>query len=342
MRKIKLRRLPNQFGSITELKGNRSKPFWVRAFVGYDERNQAIRPTIGFAKNYEEAIDMLTNYNKKPYDLDYANITTEKLFELCYKKLNFKVEEGKLSLKRYKGYKSIFYKYFTFIHKRRFLDLKENDFQICFDDCPFGYNTKIEMKIVCNMLYDYAKKLEMPITRNYAQDIEIGTQKKSEAHIPFTREEIDILWNNIDTIDGVDLILIHMYMGCRPNELFTLTEMHIEENYVVGGSKTEAGRDRTIPIHKNIKNLFINRFVDHKNKIDYRQYYKLFTKIMNLLNMNHVPYDCRHTFITEASNYKLDDHIVKLIVGHAVEDITKSVYTHKTIKQLVDEVNKLP
>lgn len=342
MPKIKLRRLPNQFGSITKLKGNRSRPFWVRSFTGYDEKGQAIRPTVGFAASYEEALDMLITYNKKPYNLDYTSLTTEELFELCYNGLKCKVENGKLSLKRYKGYKTIFDKYFSFIHRKKFLDVREVDLQICFDDCPHGYDTKMEMKIVYNMIYDFAKRLEMPVTTNYVQNIEIGSHTKSDARIPFTRDEINVLWNNVDKIDGVDLILIQIYTGCRPNELFTFTEIHIEDEYFVGGSKTKAGKNRTIPIHKRIKELFLKRFILQENEMDYRQYYKLFLKIMNTLNMNHVPYECRHTFITEASNYKLDDLIVKLIVGHHVQDITKSVYTHKTIKQLVDEINKLP
>ena len=39
----------------------------------------------------------------------------------------------------------------------------------------------------------------------------------------------------------------------------------------------------------------------------------------------------------------MGDKILKMIVGHAFSnDVTKSVYVHKNIKQLIDAVNILP
>ena len=99
--------------------------------------------------------------------------------------------------------------------------------------------------------------------------------------------------------------------------------------------------NRIIPIHEKIIDLFKFRFIDNKININYRKYYKSFINVMNKLEMNHTPYDCRHTFATEADNNKLNDLCIKLIMGHSIQDITKGVYTHKTPKQLVEEVNKI-
>jgi integrase len=50
----------------------------------------------------------------------------------------------------------------------------------------------------------------------------------------------------------------------------------------------------------------------------------------------------RHTFITKAKAYNVDEYILKLIVGHSIEDITEKVYTHRTIEQLRNEIeNKI-
>ena len=58
---------------------------------------------------------------------------------------------------------------------------------------------------------------------------------------------------------------------------------------------------------------------------------------------DHLPHDTRHTFITLASNYGIDRYILKSIVGHTQsKDITADVYTHKTIEQYIEEVNKIP
>lgn len=56
---------------------------------------------------------------------------------------------------------------------------------------------------------------------------------------------------------------------------------------------------------------------------------------------SHSPYDCRHTFATLMSRAKADDHCIKLIMGHRIDDITKRVYTHKVIEDLIMEVNKI-
>ena len=37
----------------------------------------------------------------------------------------------------------------------------------------------------------------------------------------------------------------------------------------------------------------------------------------------------------------MNEYILKLIVGHAVEDITEMTYTHRTIEDLHREVQKI-
>lgn len=49
----------------------------------------------------------------------------------------------------------------------------------------------------------------------------------------------------------------------------------------------------------------------------------------------------RHTFITKAKACNMDEYILKLIVGHSIEDITEKVYTHRTIEQLKAEMDKI-
>ena len=56
---------------------------------------------------------------------------------------------------------------------------------------------------------------------------------------------------------------------------------------------------------------------------------------------SHSPYDCRHTFATLMTRAGADDQSIKLIMGHRIEDLTKRVYTHKLIEELIAEVNKI-
>ena len=74
----------------------------------------------------------------------------------------------------------------------------------------------------------------------------------------------------------------------------------------------------------------------------YDKYRKRFEKVMKCLNMSHRPHETRHTFITKAKAYNMDEYVLKLIVGHAISDITENVYTHRTVEQLKTEIRKIP
>lgn len=43
----------------------------------------------------------------------------------------------------------------------------------------------------------------------------------------------------------------------------------------------------------------------------------------------------------QAKACNVDEYILKLIVGHAIDDITEKVYTHRTIDQLRAEMEKI-
>ena len=73
----------------------------------------------------------------------------------------------------------------------------------------------------------------------------------------------------------------------------------------------------------------------------YDKYRSRFNKVMKRLNLKHYPHETRHTFITQAKACAVDEYILKLIVGHAIADITEKVYTHRTIEQLKNEMKKI-
>ena len=148
------------------------------------------------------------------------------------------------------------------------------------------------------------------------------------------------------------MILINIYSGLRPRELVELQTKNIdlEKKLIVGGMKTDAGKDRYVPIHDkiyflikkrfNLKNerLFLN---EDMQEMDYYSYRLRFMKVMKNLNMFHRPHDARHTFITKAKHADVNEYILKQIVGHKISDITEKVYTHRNIDELYAEINKI-
>ena len=129
----------------------------------------------------------------------------------------------------------------------------------------------------------------------------------------------------------------------------------MEENYIIGGTKTKAGTNRTVPIRQEIKPLIEKRFdssneylfndynmFDHKNvPLTYDKYRNRFKKVMTALEMHHSPHETRHTFITLAKESKINDYLLKRIIGHEIRDVTERVYTHRTLNDLIEEMNKI-
>ena len=57
--------------------------------------------------------------------------------------------------------------------------------------------------------------------------------------------------------------------------------------------------------------------------------------------MKHNPHDCRHTFASLMDSVGANKLCVKRIMGHASQDITDKVYTHKDIDELIENVDLL-
>ena len=120
-------------------------------------------------------------------------------------------------------------------------------------------STKSRIKSLFNTMFDYALEYEI-VPMNYARTFEISgdiiveIEKNKKKHFPFTDDEMKVLWQNVDNVKFADWILIQCYMGWRPQELATLRldEVNLEKRYMQAGMKTEAGKQRIVPIHPRI------------------------------------------------------------------------------------------
>ena len=64
-----------------------------------------------------------------------------------------------------------------------------------------------------------------------------------------------LLWDNLGKYPDIDLILIQCYSGWRPRELcyLRLEDIDLNARTFTGGLKTDAGKNRIVPIHPKIQ-----------------------------------------------------------------------------------------
>ena len=339
-------KLPNNFGSVYKLSGNRRRPYIARVTVGYNNNGLQNFKVIGYYATKEEGLAALSEYNTTPYDLDIKDITFQEIYSRWLKSKRKKIENSSLKL-----YMSVYKNHCQNLHDKKFISIRKKDIQNLIDECQCGYTIKKYIKGLCNQLFCFADELDVPIVKNYAKFVELGSFSQSSLHINIKEEEIEKLWKNLN-IEDVDLALILIYTGLRPNELLNIKKANVflKENYMIGGSKTQAGKDRIIPIHFKIKVLIENRFCNPTNylmansinkKLTYINFKERWDKMMKKVGLNYLPYDCRHTCATRLDNFNANKICTKLILGHKIADVTDGVYTHKNIVQLVETINLL-
>ena len=121
--------------------------------------------------------------------------------------------------------------------------------------------TKSRMKNIINEMYDYAVEHEI-VFENYAREFILDKSIMEELRKPqkevkiFTKQEEEILWDDFQ-FEETDMILISLYSGLRPKELAELKIRNIDLEFgtMQGGLKSDAGKDRIIPIHPCIRKL---------------------------------------------------------------------------------------
>lgn len=352
-------RLPNGFGTVYKLSGKRRRPWIARKTSGWeiDQESMKIKQqyiTIGYYPTRKEAMEALVNYNKNPYDIDARNITLEELYE----KWSYEKYET-LSPGAVRNLKAA-WSYSEQISAMRIVEIKAMHLEQTIKHAKVGDPTKARMKSLYNQLFDYAIKHDI-VEKNYARMITFessGHTKKS--HVPFTDQELRKIYDNRD-LPFAKMILIGAYTGWRPQEMAILkvSDVDLANMTMTGGLKTDAGRNRTVPIHPFIQ-PFVKEYYDHAVRIgskflfndnfrkdgryemSYDKYRGRYKKVLDACEMKHTPHDLRHTFITMAKRYEVNEYCIKIIVGHAIKDITEKVYTERSIEQLHTEIRKIP
>ena len=347
-------KLPNGFGSVYKLPGNRRKPWAVRITVsrtlGKDGKMHWKYKYLGYYESQQEALAALVHYNENPYDMDANKITFSEVFE------KWSAEHyPKISKSNIHGYNAS-YRLCEPIYNMRFNDIKKSHLQAIVDSCGKNYPTLRKLKVLYSVLYKFASENDI-CSKDYSQYVDITQYKDRNPNkydrCPFTQKEVESLWNWLNGNEYFSVILILIYSGVRIGELLDLKkeDVHLDERWFeVKKSKTSAGI-RKVPIAEKVFPFFELWYQKNNcdylistpegSHMDYRNYYDSYwTPLVNQIGAaDHKPHDTRHTCVSMMTAAGVDDKIIKKIVGHKGQGVTEQVYTHFEMQQLIDAIN---
>ena len=319
----------NGMGTVYKLSGRRARP-WVAA------KSKII---IGY---YEKKIDALSALERlsgkslnERYNMSFADVFSE------WKNEHYR-EIGESGISTYNWA----FGNFSALHDTRFRSLRAADFQAVIDaNREKSQSSLSKYKQLITQMSDWAVREEI-CTTNFAKYVKLPERQRMEKEI-FTAADIAKL--TADGSSAAKIVLMLIYTGMRIGELFTLQLADYHETYVIGGEKTDTGRNRIIPIRPEGRGFFselaahadgtllISGYDGQRISSNFRkrEYYPLLDR---LKIQRKTPHATRHTFASWAVSAGIKPELLQKMLGHASYDTTASIYVHADIDQLVRAV----
>ena len=333
-------RLANGSGTIVCLDKSgkkRRKPWAVRVTVGWKDGKQ-VRKYLGYYKSQTEALIALAEYNKNGVNIEMNNVTLNELYDIWIERVTKKGLS--ISVLRIHNMAKV---RFGSLGNKAIKDIKNAQLQDWLDKMDLKPGSKRKIRGTITQLFEYAFKNDI-ILKNHAQGLEINEKIESTGAI-FTDEEIATLWKNKDNREAQHTLIL-IYTGLRIGELLNIKreDINFEEQYIIGGSKTEAGRNRVIPIHDKILPFIIEQLGDGNSITGGMQYTAVrrhLTEYWESFGMKHKIHDTRKTGVSVMHRANIPMETIRIIVGHSGKGITEQVYLYKTAKELVEAINTI-
>ena len=266
------------------------------------------------------------------------------------------------------GYRSAFH-YYGSLYSRRITTITAGDLQSCMDACPKGKRTHQNMKVVAGLIWKYAKDKHL-VTQVESENLYTGKgrSKKREA---LTDIEVEKIRQAIGSERYAEYIYVLCYLGYRPGELLELRKEQVVEHngrlFLIEGKKTDAGINRTVPVHQKIEDIIRSRlyvpgtdlvfpqytfsrvskkrpvalFTGFKQMSDNYLREEVFKPIMARLGIaeGKVPYAARHTFTNKLKDAAGNDIDKAALAGHSDYTFTQTKYQSTDLDELLAVVD---
>lgn len=380
--KPKSRRRTKGTGSIYIRKDSKSKPYAAASSV------TGKQVYLGAFATKREAENALKDYEYNP--VNGFNMTLEQLHEKWMKTKAY----AKLGDSVKSNYASAYIKLKP-LYKRKFRDLRTSDYQYIIDyyDNPhhevgaggklkyldkngkgtykvtntpeicegLGYSALHKVKCLLTTLYTFAMKEDI-VNKDYATFIELPEQEETTA-TRFTEVQLELIKQNVGKVPYMDYIYIMCYVNFRVSEFLELTPDRYKVtdsgiHYFVGGKKTDAGKDRIVPVHPKIQQL-VQKCIENEGETIFCRIHggSEFGKAMNKdyflkycfrpamqaigLSDEYTPHSCRRTFSTRMSAAGAREEDIIALMGHTDYKVDIDHYIIQEVDTLYNAIKLL-
>ncbi len=342
----KKRRRPKGSGSVYKLGGTRARPYVALT---------STRDVLGTYETSGEAVKALDAYNAHVVPITRIKYT----FADVYAKWS-EAHYQDVGPKGRQSYEAAYTKAER-LWDRPIREMVTEDYQAVIDDLVAAGLSR-SMCEKQRQLFSQLCKWSMSngiISHNFAEELRLPVQQKKKKRVLSTAEIEKIQKIADNKADGMyniaRLSLVLYYTGMRVNELLTLRrqDVDLKAGYIVGGEKTEAGRERTIPILEPIKMILADWMLDSvggdlllpaarggkQRSVSATE--KSFKELMKRCGVEDAtPHTMRRTAATRLVEGKAEPTAVQAILGHADFSTTADYYTGHDADYLKSEMEK--
>ncbi len=320
------------------------------------------RRYLGAFKTVGEANEAINKYLQQGRP-DIYTFTVAQTFE-AWSKVHFPT----LTKSGVQGYQAA-YKSIEKIYGLKMRDIKTAHIQTCIDECSeagFSRSKCEKIRQLCSQLCKYAMQNDL-IDKNYAEFVKMPKSEKKNKAV-FTNDDLNVLWSHTDD-KRVQVILFMIYTGFRIGEVAAIRvqDVHLDEGYIIGGEKTEAGIDRIVPLPAGVPEIggFVRDWLAQAESdklfdftAEYFRKYEFYPCLAELglieppersalsgkalyKNPRLTPHCTRHTFATMSAAAGIKPEQLQKIIGHANFETTANIYVHSDIDILKKEMAKI-
>lgn len=341
----KKRRRPKGSGSVYKLGGTREKPYIALT---------SKRDVLGTFRTSGEAVQALDAYNAQNTPAARLKCT----FADAYEKWKAQPKFAKLSTDMIKGYE-LAYSKATPLYNRQMRDLKTEDYQQIIDQMVekgLSRSSCEKERTLFSQLCEWAMAQDI-INKNYAALLQLpaATGKAERTLTAAEIERISAYQEDQKFGQTAQIAMVLLYTGMRIDELLSMRceDVHLKERYMQGGEKTEAGKNRIIPILDPIYKIIAFWMLDSGGewlipsktgtKLDKRNVATKFRALMQQCQIEGVhPHTLRHTASSKMVECGLEKTAVQAILGHKNFSTTANKYvSHNDPAYLLQEMQKM-